>query len=139
MAIQKCSSRVILLLYRCTCAVDFGREGELVDGGELLLLVDWPKLYYVIRNPHLATTSLGQSQRPFYLCDDHLQLTTTRAARMFAARSRAVCAARQLQRTTRTYASESHGHHSPAPVNESFGVSNKARHGTKTQKADSRL
>ncbi|KAJ4860577.1 hypothetical protein T069G_05565 [Trichoderma breve] len=41
---------------------------------------------------------------------------------MFAARSRAVCAARQLQRTTRTYASESHGHHSPAPVNESFGA-----------------
>ncbi|EGR50982.1 uncharacterized protein TRIREDRAFT_120836 [Trichoderma reesei QM6a] len=44
---------------------------------------------------------------------------------MFAARSRAVCAARQLQRTSRTYASDAHGHghghHSAAPVNESFG------------------
>ncbi|KAM0254441.1 hypothetical protein ACHAQJ_006781 [Trichoderma viride] len=40
---------------------------------------------------------------------------------MFAARQRAVCVARQLQRTSRTYASEAHGHHSPAPVNESFG------------------
>ncbi|KAH6606437.1 nadh-ubiquinone oxidoreductase kda subunit [Trichoderma cornu-damae] len=40
---------------------------------------------------------------------------------MFAARPRAAWAARQLQRTCRTYASEAHGHHSPAPVNESFG------------------
>ncbi|KAL7790966.1 hypothetical protein V8C37DRAFT_383002 [Trichoderma ceciliae] len=40
---------------------------------------------------------------------------------MFAARQRAVFAARQLQRTSRTYTSETHGHHSPAPVNESFG------------------
>ncbi|PNP42565.1 hypothetical protein TGAM01_v203787 [Trichoderma gamsii] len=44
---------------------------------------------------------------------------------MFAARQRAVCAARQLQRTCRTYASEAHGHghghHSSAPVSESFG------------------
>lgn len=44
-------------------------------------------------------------------------------ATMFAARQRAGCVARQLQRTARSYASESHGHHPPAgPVNESFGV-----------------
>ncbi|KFA71503.1 hypothetical protein S40288_08322 [Stachybotrys chartarum IBT 40288] len=42
---------------------------------------------------------------------------------MFAARQRAGCVARQLQRTARSYASESHGHHAPAgPVNESFGT-----------------
>lgn len=66
-----------------------------------------------------------QSRCPHQPCDDHLQLTTS-AATMFAARQRAVCAARQLQRTCRTYASEAHGHghghHSSAPVSESFGV-----------------
>ncbi|KAK3180348.1 hypothetical protein K4F52_008319 [Lecanicillium sp. MT-2017a] len=38
---------------------------------------------------------------------------------MFAARQRVSCAARQLQRTARTYASDAH--HKPAAVNESFG------------------
>ncbi|UPK99263.1 hypothetical protein LCI18_010198 [Fusarium solani-melongenae] len=41
---------------------------------------------------------------------------------MFAARQRAACVARQLQRTARTYASEAHGHHKPAEVNESFST-----------------
>ncbi|KAH8737391.1 hypothetical protein BGZ61DRAFT_525531 [Ilyonectria robusta] len=42
---------------------------------------------------------------------------------MFAARQRAACVARQLQRTARTYASDAHAHHKPAaPVNESFGT-----------------
>ncbi|KND95184.1 NADH-ubiquinone oxidoreductase 17.8 kDa subunit, mitochondrial [Tolypocladium ophioglossoides CBS 100239] len=40
---------------------------------------------------------------------------------MFAARRRAGCIARQLQRTTRRYASDAHGHHKPAAVDESFG------------------
>ncbi|KAF7558878.1 hypothetical protein G7046_g5277 [Stylonectria norvegica] len=42
---------------------------------------------------------------------------------MFAARQRAGCVARQLQRTARTYASDAHAHsHHKAPeVNESFG------------------
>ncbi|POR39790.1 NADH-ubiquinone oxidoreductase 17.8 kDa subunit, mitochondrial [Tolypocladium paradoxum] len=40
---------------------------------------------------------------------------------MFAARQRAGCIFRQLQRTTRSYASDAHGHHKPAAVNESFG------------------
>lgn len=87
-------------------------------------------VHYVIRNPHLATTSTRSPVSTLSLSliapALHLQLTSTRAARMFAARSRAVCAARQLQRTSRTYASDAHGHghghHSAAPVNESFGV-----------------
>ncbi|KAH7328896.1 NADH-ubiquinone oxidoreductase 17.8 kDa subunit [Stachybotrys elegans] len=42
---------------------------------------------------------------------------------MFAARQRAGCMARQLQRSVRNYASEAHGHHkTDAPVNESFGA-----------------
>ncbi|KAM0424794.1 hypothetical protein ACHAPT_010104 [Fusarium lateritium] len=41
---------------------------------------------------------------------------------MFAARQRAAYVARQLQRTARTYASEAHGHHKPAEVNESFST-----------------
>ena len=42
---------------------------------------------------------------------------------MFAARQRACCAVRQLQRSARTYASDAHAHHKPAaPVNESFGT-----------------
>ncbi|KAH6898520.1 hypothetical protein B0T10DRAFT_472896 [Thelonectria olida] len=44
---------------------------------------------------------------------------------MFAARQRAACVARQLQRTARTYASEAHAHHKPAEVNESFGFGSK--------------
>ena len=46
---------------------------------------------------------------------------------MFAARQRAACVARQLQRTARTYASEAHGHHKPAEVNESFSVRQNTR------------
>jgi hypothetical protein len=34
--------------------------------------------------------------------------------------------ARQVQRATRTYASDAHAHHKPAEVNESFGVMNRA-------------
>lgn len=41
---------------------------------------------------------------------------------MFAARQRAGQIARQLPRTARTYASDAHGHHKAAEVNESFGV-----------------
>ncbi|KAF4124094.1 NADH-ubiquinone oxidoreductase 178 kDa subunit [Geosmithia morbida] len=41
---------------------------------------------------------------------------------MFAARQRAGCLARQLQRSTRSYASDAHGHHKHAEVNESFGT-----------------
>ncbi|CAM1506693.1 Fc.00g063340.m01.CDS01 [Cosmosporella sp. VM-42] len=41
---------------------------------------------------------------------------------MFAARQRAGCVARQLQRTARTYAHDAHHHAPAAPVNESFGV-----------------
>ncbi|KAK7415497.1 hypothetical protein QQX98_005850 [Neonectria punicea] len=41
---------------------------------------------------------------------------------MFAARQRAACIARQLQRTARTYASDAHAHHKPTEVNESFGT-----------------
>ncbi|KAI5466223.1 NADH-ubiquinone oxidoreductase 17.8 kDa subunit [Mariannaea sp. PMI_226] len=44
---------------------------------------------------------------------------------MFAARQRAACMARQLQRTARTYASDAHAHHKPAAVNESFGLGSK--------------
>ncbi|KOS19330.1 NADH-ubiquinone oxidoreductase 17.8 kDa subunit [Escovopsis weberi] len=40
---------------------------------------------------------------------------------MLAARQRASLLARQIQRTTRSYASHSHGHHAPAPKDESFG------------------
>ncbi|KAG6041396.1 hypothetical protein E4U41_004494 [Claviceps citrina] len=40
---------------------------------------------------------------------------------MFAARQRAGHFARQLPRAARGYASEVHGHHKPAEVNESFG------------------
>ncbi|EFY90846.1 NADH-ubiquinone oxidoreductase 17.8 kDa subunit [Metarhizium acridum CQMa 102] len=40
---------------------------------------------------------------------------------MFAARQRAGHIARQLPRTARTYASDAHGHHKAAEVNESFG------------------
>ncbi|KID90251.1 NADH-ubiquinone oxidoreductase 17.8 kDa subunit [Metarhizium guizhouense ARSEF 977] len=40
---------------------------------------------------------------------------------MFAARQRAGQIARQLPRTARTYASDAHGHHKAAEVNESFG------------------
>ncbi|PNY23367.1 NADH-ubiquinone oxidoreductase 17.8 kDa subunit, mitochondrial [Tolypocladium capitatum] len=40
---------------------------------------------------------------------------------MFAARQRAGCIARRLQQTARGYASDAHGHHKPAAVNESFG------------------
>lgn len=51
------------------------------------------------------------------------QLNAAHPANMFAARQRAACVARQLQRTARTYASDAHAHHKPAaPVNESFGV-----------------
>ncbi|KAI9171304.1 NADH-ubiquinone oxidoreductase [Paramyrothecium foliicola] len=41
---------------------------------------------------------------------------------MFAARQRACGAARQLQRSARTYASDAHGHHKAPPVNESFST-----------------
>ncbi|KJZ73488.1 hypothetical protein HIM_07044 [Hirsutella minnesotensis 3608] len=41
---------------------------------------------------------------------------------MFATRQRVGCLARQLQRTTRRHASDAHGHHKPAEVNESFGT-----------------
>ncbi|KAF4968489.1 hypothetical protein FSARC_4134 [Fusarium sarcochroum] len=41
---------------------------------------------------------------------------------MFVARQRAACVARQLQRTARTYASDAHGHHKAAEVNESFST-----------------
>ncbi|KAL6895772.1 hypothetical protein HDV57DRAFT_480387 [Trichoderma longibrachiatum] len=86
-------------------------------------------VHYVIRNPHLATTSTSsivsnRQPQPYRARYPFSQLTTTRAATMFAARSRAVCTARQLQRTCRNYASDAHGHghhHSAAPVNESFG------------------
>ncbi|KAM5355730.1 hypothetical protein ACJ41O_002376 [Fusarium nematophilum] len=41
---------------------------------------------------------------------------------MFAARQRAACVARQLQRTARTYASDAHAHHKAPEVNESFST-----------------
>jgi hypothetical protein len=41
---------------------------------------------------------------------------------MFAARQRAGCAVRQLQRSVRTYASDAHAHQHAAPANESFGT-----------------
>ncbi|KFH48060.1 NADH-ubiquinone oxidoreductase 17.8 kDa subunit-like protein [Hapsidospora chrysogenum ATCC 11550] len=40
---------------------------------------------------------------------------------MFAARQRASCLARQLQRASRNYASDAHAQHKPVEVNESFG------------------
>lgn len=55
------------------------------------------------------------------------QLNAAIQPNMFAARQRAVCAARQLQRTARSYASDAHAHHKSAEVNESFGVRSKPR------------